>query len=117
VIQIWTASLLSGLYVLASRPPLAISPAALYAILATGLLATSAAYLIQTSVQKFTEATHAALILALEPVFALLTAYFWAGEVLSLKGAAGALLMFAGMMVAEFSPLGRISTWIGAAGD
>ena len=102
IAQILTVSVLSLICsLLLEKPSLSITRYTWSAILITGLFATSAAYLIQTTVQKFTEATHAALILALEPVFALLFSYLWAGETLTARGVAGATLMFSGMIVTE----------------
>ena len=66
------------------------------------------AFLIQNSVQKFTTATHAALILATEPVFAAVFSWWWVGETLTARGWAGALLMLAGMMIVEFEPWAKV---------
>ncbi len=66
-----------------------------------GLFATTFAFVAQSYSQKFTPATHAALIFASEPVFAALYSYLAAGEVLSLRGWIGGLLIVLGMVVAE----------------
>jgi len=69
-----------------------------------GLFATTFAFVAQSYSQKFTPATHAALIFASEPVFAALYSYLAAGEVLSLRGWVGGMLIVLGMVVAEMFP-------------
>jgi drug/metabolite transporter (DMT)-like permease len=51
--------------------------------------------------QRFTSATHTALIFTAEPVFALLFAVLLAGERLGERELLGCALMLAGMLVAE----------------
>ncbi len=65
------------------------------------LFATVAAFLIQTSMQRFTSPAQAALIFCLEPVFAAIYAYFAIGEKLGWIGLSGAALILAGMLVSE----------------
>ncbi|MBI4491789.1 MAG: EamA family transporter, partial [Chloroflexi bacterium] len=67
----------------------------------TGLLATVAAFFIQTRAQRFTTATHTALIFSTEPAFAALFAYLLAGEVLGGWALAGCGLILAGMVLAQ----------------
>lgn len=69
-----------------------------------GLVATAAAFLIQVTVQRFTTATHTALIFTLEPVFAATFGYWLAGDQLAPTGWLGAALILAGMLVAELVP-------------
>ncbi|HET7578650.1 MAG TPA: DMT family transporter [Bacillales bacterium] len=71
------------------------------AIFFTSLFATVLAYLAQTAFQKNTAPTHVALIFTMEPVFAALTAYIWAGERLGTMALIGCLLIFAGMILSE----------------
>jgi drug/metabolite transporter (DMT)-like permease len=54
-------------------------------------------------VQQFTSSAHAALIYALEPVFAGLFGYL-AGETLSAPAWLGCGLIFTGMIAAEWRP-------------
>lgn len=67
----------------------------------TGLLATAAAFGIQTVAQRFTSPTHTALIFAAEPVFAGLFSFLLIGEVLGPRQILGCGLILAGMVVAE----------------
>jgi drug/metabolite transporter (DMT)-like permease len=75
------------------------------ALLITAVLATATAFAVQSWAQKFLPATHTALILALEPVFAWLTSFLFLGERLGRRGASGALLILAGIALAELIPL------------
>ena len=79
----------------------------LTALIITSVFATALAFLIQTSVQKYTTPTRVALIFAMEPVFAAITGFIWAGDRLSMSAFLGCLLIFAGMIYAEI-PLGKI---------
>ncbi|HEX7064724.1 MAG TPA: DMT family transporter [Bacillales bacterium] len=72
-----------------------------FAILFTALLATVIAYLAQTALQKYSPPTHVALILTMEPVFAAITGYFWAGDRLASVAILGCFLIFMGMLLAE----------------
>ncbi|HEX4019987.1 MAG TPA: DMT family transporter [Acidobacteriaceae bacterium] len=73
----------------------------LVALLVTGVLATAAAFTVQTWAQQILPATNTALILALEPVFAWLTAFALLQEHLEGRRVAGALLILAGILVTE----------------
>lgn len=74
------------------------------ALLVTALLATATAFSVQSWAQRYLPATHTALILALEPVFAWITSFLFLGERLGRRGAAGALLILAGIAVTELIP-------------
>ncbi|MFD2445784.1 DMT family transporter [Bacillus sp. CGMCC 1.16607] len=77
------------------------SPAVIAALLITSVFATAIAFFAQTRFQKNTTPTRVALIFAMEPVFAALTAYFWANERLSISAVFGCLFIFLGMVFAE----------------
>ncbi len=79
------------------------SPRLLLTIIVTGLLATALAFFAQVWAQQFTTPTHTALIFALEPVFAWLTSWVVLGERLGARAGLGALLILAGIVVAEVS--------------
>lgn len=74
----------------------------LWALGITSLLATALAFLAQTICQKFTKTTHVALIFTMEPVFAGLTAYFYAHEPFTFYSLIGSLLIFFSMVFAEW---------------
>ncbi|MCS6951439.1 MAG: DMT family transporter [Bryobacterales bacterium] len=83
------------------------SPRVLGAVAVTGLLATALAFTVQAWAQRRTTPTRTALIFALEPVFAWLTAYLVAGEVFSAPVAAGAGLILAAILLVELGPAHR----------
>ena len=57
------------------------------------LFCTGLAFIIQPIAQQYTEASHVGIIYSLEPVFAGVTAFFLAGEILTARGYLGELLM------------------------
>ena len=69
----------------------------------TGIFATVIAFTIQLRAQRFTSATHTALIFSTEPVFGALFAFLLAGEVLAPAAIAGCGLILAGMLVAQLA--------------
>ena len=71
------------------------------AVALTGVLATAAAFLIQTWAQKSTTAVSTAVVFAMEPVMAALFSGWLSGDLLSWTAASGGVLMIAGMLVAE----------------
>lgn len=73
---------------------------AIQAILVTSILATSLAFLLQNSMQKYSTPTRFAIVLATEPVFAAAAGYFWANEMFSERALIGACLILVAMLVA-----------------
>ncbi len=73
-------------------------------------LATAAAFSIQSWAQSILPSTHIALLLTLEPVFALITSFLFMGERLGLRPASGALLILAGIALTEMVPQPRVPT-------
>jgi len=67
----------------------------------TGLLATALAFSIQAWAQQYTTVNRAAVIFALEPVFAWLTSFIILGEILSLRATIGAGLILFGILTVE----------------
>ncbi len=105
-VQISVAAILSAIAAIPGAHP-AITLKLATATVITGILATTLAFWVQTSVQKFTTPSHAALVFSLEPVFGALTAYVVGGEVLSARAMLGAGLILAGMLMAELVPSAR----------
>ncbi len=79
-------------------------PYLIIAVLVCAILATSLALFIQNSMQKNTTAVKAALIYAMEPVFAAIFSFILLGEVLGRLGILGGGLILLGMLCSE---LGR----------
>ena len=74
-------------------------------ILLTGVLATAVAFLVQTRAQQEIPPTRTAVILTAEPVFAGVFGFWIAGDRLGARGYLGAVLIVAGILVAElFAP-------------
>ncbi|WP_147533723.1 DMT family transporter [Bacillus marasmi] len=117
VVQITTVSIFSLISAFLFEDwPKALQPDILFkndvvvALLVTSIFATALAFFAQTAFQKYTSATHVALIFALEPVFAAITAYFWGGERLSSGAIFGCVFIFIGMILAEL-PMGKFFKW------
>src|SRR5690606_33944107 len=79
-------------------PEIVLRPEVIIALVITSVLATAFAFLAQTYFQKYTTATHTALIFSTEPVFAALTAFVFAGERLGMNGITGSLCILGGMI-------------------
>jgi drug/metabolite transporter (DMT)-like permease len=77
------------------------------AITVTAVLATAAAFTIQSWAQQHMPASHTALIFTLEPVFAWLTAFLFFGEQLGHRALLGAGLILCGIVLAEVRPTSR----------
>ncbi len=80
------------------------SPLVALAVAITGLLATALAFTTMAWAQKHTTATRSALIFALEPVVAWITAWILTGETLSMRARLGAGLILGGVLLVEFRP-------------
>ncbi len=83
--------------------------AVIVALLVTSLLATALSFSVQSWAQQFTTPTRTALIFSLEPVFAWVTSFLAAGEVLSARAALGAILILAGILTVELKPMRFLS--------
>ena len=104
--QILTVAVLATLTSHIFEPPTPVFPSGqpLFAAFFTGVLATAVAFGIQTIAQRFTTATHTALIFATEPVFAALASFVIIGERLRPPQLLGGVLILTGMLTAELGP-------------
>ncbi|WNY26587.1 DMT family transporter [Methanolapillus ohkumae] len=73
-------------------------------IIFLGLFCSAFGFVAQTVAQKYTTPSHIGLIFALEPVFAAIFAYFFAGEHLLPIQYAGAAVVFFSVIFAELMP-------------
>jgi drug/metabolite transporter (DMT)-like permease len=105
--QIGCAAVLSALSLPFEPPQVKWSSEVVWGLLITGVLATAAAFALQTWVQKYTSATRAALIFSLEPVFALLTAATVGGEPLTFGTFGGGALILTGLLCVELRTGGK----------
>lgn len=111
VLQLAFCTLIMGVALpLFERPWIHMSPRVIVALLVTGVLATAVAFTVQSWAQQHLSATHTALILALEPVFAFFTSFLFYGERLSGRASLGALLILGGIALTELLPLGAHAT-------
>ena len=108
-LQFLTCSLLSFGVVLAVKP-VAWQPLvdAAWPVFYGGVLSVGVAYTLQVVAQRQAPASHAAIILSLETVFAALGGWWLLSEAMSLRGLAGCGLMFGGMLVSQLG--GRRAT-------
>lgn len=90
-----------GLAFLLEKPCLPQTPAVWGAALFLGVFCSGVGFVIQTVQQQYTSASHVGLIFTLEPVFSAIVAYFFAHEVLQLRGYIGAALMMVSLLVME----------------
>ncbi len=81
------------------------TPAVILALGVTSIFATALAFWIQTWGQARTTATRAAVIFALEPVFAWLTSWLLEGEILTARAVAGATCILVGILLVELKPI------------
>ena len=72
-------------------------------ILYAGFLSVGIAYTLQVVAQREAHPTHAAIILSLESVFAVLGGWLLLGEIIPLRGLLGCALMLAGFFMSQLS--------------
>ena len=78
---------------------------ALIPILYAGIMSGAAGYTLQVLGQRDTDPTVASLIMCLEAVFAVLTGAVLLGEKMTAREAAGCILMFTAVILAQLSPV------------
>lgn len=71
------------------------------AVLFLSVFCTGVAFIVQAIAQQYTSASHVGVIFALEPVFAGVVAFLFAGEVLLPRAYAGAVLLIGSLFVME----------------
>ena len=71
------------------------------AVIFLSVFCTGVAFVLQPVAHQYTTASHVGVIFTLEPVFAAVVAYFFAGEILSFKAYLGAALMLASIFIME----------------
>jgi drug/metabolite transporter (DMT)-like permease len=87
---------------LLEHPRIHLSARLIVALLVAAVLATAAAFTVQSWAQQHLAATHTALILSAEPLFAWITSLIFLHQGLSGPQTVGALLILAGMGLTEF---------------
>jgi drug/metabolite transporter (DMT)-like permease len=95
---------------LIERPHVAWTPRIAVALAIAAVLATAAAFSIQSWAQSILPTTHTALIMTLEPVFAWITSFVFTGERLGMRPAMGAVMILAGIALTELVPQPHVPT-------
>lgn len=104
-LQITAAALIMAITLPLGGPLyLHLTPRLLIALAVTSLVATAAAFTIQSWAQQHLPPTHTALLLTLEPVFAWVISFLFLGERLGARSLTGAGLIFAGILITELLP-------------
>ncbi|MBD9655392.1 DMT family transporter [Pseudomonas sp. PDM12] len=105
LVQFVTCALISlALALVFEHLPGAAIAQALPAILYGGIFGVAVGFTLQVIAQKHAIASHAAIILSLEAVFAAIAGALLLGESLSTRGYFGCALMFTGMLLAQLWP-------------
>ena len=102
----------TGVYMLAmsfifEQPHLPTTPMIWGSVIFLSIFCTGVAFIVQAIAQQYTTAAHVGIIFTLEPVFAAVVAYFFAGEVLTVKSYLGAVIMMAALFVTEIDFSGK----------
>ena len=100
--QIACAALLSTVSLAVEKPTAVWSHNVVFSIILTAVFATALAFALQTWGQKHTTPTRTALLFALEPVFALVTAVVF-GEPARWLAVLGGALILAGILAVEMT--------------
>lgn len=95
---------------LIEHPQVHFTPRLLVAIGIASVLATAAAFSVQSWAQAILPSTHIAILLTMEPVFAWITSFLFTNERLGSRQASGALLILIGIALTEFVPQPHVPT-------
>ena len=95
---------------LIEHPHVHVTRQLVFALIVAAVLATAAAFSIQSWAQSILPTTPMALILALEPVFAWITSFVVTGERLGMVPAIGAILILCGIALTELVPQPHVPT-------
>jgi len=74
---------------------------ALIPILYAGIVSTGVAFTLQVVAQRYAHPAHAAIIMSLEAIFAVIGGYLLLGETISLRNLAGCAFMLTGMIISQ----------------
>lgn len=87
---------------LLESPSLPHSPREITSVLVSGVMGIAVGFICQLVGQKYTSPTRTAFIFTFEPLFAVLFAYLFANEVLTVRTFLGGALLLAGVYVSEY---------------
>lgn len=100
-VQLWIVAAASAACIPFTATRLVVTPALVFAVLATGIFASAVFIMAQAWAQQRTTAVRAAVIFSLEPVFAALYASVFAGEALRGREWFGGALIILGVLCSE----------------
>ena len=104
-VQFAVVAIISWIFAFFFEPfPTAIGFEGIASVLYLGIFCTGLAYFLQTAAQRYTLATHAAIILSLESVFGILLAALMLGEVFTLRMLMGCITIFGAILITELRP-------------
>jgi drug/metabolite transporter (DMT)-like permease len=106
VMALLACAWLLGAALLSAKPSDLLARATVHWVALTylGVIATAAMLFLQALGQRGLSADKSAVIFAMEPVFAALTAWLWLGELLTGRAAMGAALVLAAVIFSELKP-------------
>jgi len=103
IVQLFFVSLYGMAFAVILEPlPANMSVPSFWSLMFSAVFCTAFAFWMQTTAQKFTAASHIALIFTMEPVFGALTSFLLLNEVLGAKGITGGILIVSAMIISEF---------------
>ncbi|MDH4479423.1 MAG: DMT family transporter [Rhodoferax sp.] len=109
--QMFCMALLGGLWMLADSGmaglqtlPQRLDPQIVGGLLYLGVVASAGMFFLQAVAQRHVSAEKAAVIYAMEPVFAALFGWLWLAEVLTPRAAIGALIVVFAVVLSEMKP-------------
>lgn len=102
IVQLFFVGVFGMAFAIMLEPfPKDMSVSSFWSLMFSTVLCTAFAFWMQTTMQKFTPASHIALIFTMEPVFGALTSFLALGEVIGTKGIAGGILIVTAMLISE----------------
>ncbi len=103
IVQLFFVSLYGMAFAVILEPlPANMSVPSFWSLMFSAVFCTAFAFWMQTTAQKFTAASHIALIFTMEPVFGALTSFLLLNEVLGARGIFGGILIVSAMIISEF---------------
>ena len=103
IVQLFFVSLYGMAFAVILEPiPVNMSVPSFWSLMFSAVFCTAFAFWMQTTAQKFTAASHIALIFTMEPVFGALTSFLLLNEMLGARGIIGGILIVSAMIISEF---------------
>lgn len=102
IVQLFFVSVFGMVFAIVLEPfPKDMSLPSFWSLMFSAVFCTAFAFWMQTTAQKFSPASHIALIFTMEPVFGALTSFFVLGELLGIRGIIGGMFIVSGMLISE----------------